>query len=720
MSNQQGDAPAFAPDADPQAHTTAKPAPGIPRTRRTPRQRFARIATRVLLASLGIVFAIWLVLFITHGRFLKHPFERTVGWLTGRTVEVGGDFELYFAPIRIKFVAERLSVSNPAWAGRPALLTADRVDARIAPLSLIFGKRHVYELNLTNGRVDLEWDGPHAHNTWTFGDPKKAGKPLDLPRVDHATIAGTSLRYVDPRMRLLADLNIDTINSADARIGKAVGLQGTGRIRDTPFRLTLRLLTPDATVRQGENKLVARAWAANSVIDVSGTLPSLADIEDVPLQTRAQGRNLAELFGIIDVTLPQTRAYALRATLVKSDTTYTLTGIRGTFGGTDVAGRLKVTNGDRLRLDAVLATRQLDIVDAAPFLGYNPDIVASKGAVAAAAATGAAPARILPDAALPVTAMQRFDAGLKWTVGVVKSRNVPISNIALTLALDRGRLALSPLTFSMARGNVAADIVLNTRQRPSADSYDIRLAPTPMGRLLAGYGVAEAGTSGTIRGRIKLEGRGDTIHDSLASASGRITVIMPQGTFWTRNVQLSELDLGTFAFKLFQGRLKEPVQINCGVIGFTVRGGVAAADPILIDTSKNVILGRGGFSFRNESLDLAIRADAKKISLFSAQSPVGIGGYFAQPSLKVITPQLLERAGAGLGLAVVASPVAGLLAFVDPGDAKAAACGPVLAGATAVHQRTIKGAPRDDVGRGTTSKDEKGPGKRRKKFLGIF
>ena len=38
----------------------------------------------------------------------------------------------------------------------------------------------------------------------------------------------------------------------------------------------------------------------------------------------------------------------------------------------------------------------------------------------------------------------------------------------------------------------------------------------------------------------------------------------------------------------------------------------ASGSPILIDTQKNVILGRGGFSFRNESLDFAVRADAKK------------------------------------------------------------------------------------------------------------
>ncbi|MBA4752964.1 MAG: hypothetical protein H2055_12150, partial [Sphingopyxis sp.] len=67
-----------------------------------------------------------------------------------------------------------------------------------------------------------------------------------------------------------------------------------------------------------------------------------------------------------------------------------------------------------------------------------------------------------------------------------------------------------------------------------------------------------------------------------------------------------------------------------------------------------------------------------------------------------------------------------IIPFVDPGDAKSAQCGPVLAGARASAQRTTKGEVRDDVGKGTTAKSEDGKQSRdgkkeqRKKFLGIF
>ncbi len=689
------------------------------------KRRKRRILRNILIGIVAVIAAIWLVLYITKGRFLKHPFERIVGSMTHRTVTVGGDFQLYFAPFRIKFYAERFTLSNPDWASRPNLFQADKLDTRIAPLSLIFGKRRLYWLDLVNGAVDLEWNAAHTANSWTFSD-KKGGEPLEFPRIDVATVTGTSVRYLDPRMRVLANLDVADIRSVDATIGRAVGLKGTGRLRETPFTVTAQLLSPDATANRGQNKLVARMRAAGNVIDVAGTLPSIADVENVPLAVTARGANLSTLLGVIDVAIPNTRTYRLRGQLVKQGEEYHFTRITGVAGKTDLAGTLTITNGERIHLDSVLATKSLDIVDAAPFIGYNPDIVESRGAVAAAAATGAGAQRLLPDGNFPVETMQIFDADLKWTIGVVRSKNIPISNVDLTLDLERGRLALSPLTFAMARGNVASDAVFDTRSRPSAVSYDIRLAPTPMGRLLKGYGLAEAGTTGTIKGRIKLDGRGDSIHDSLASSRGRIAFVMPSGALSVRNVQLAELDIGTFAQRMFQGKLDEPVQVNCGLIGFTVRGGVAAADPILIDTKKNVIVGRGGFSFRNEAVDLAFRADSKKFSLFAGQSPVGFGGVFAAPKMSVVSKDLLARVGTGLGLALVATPVAGVLAFVDVGDAKATACGPVLAGATAKAQRTTEGETRDDVGRGTTAKGEDGKASeaekkgQKKKFLGIF
>jgi hypothetical protein len=483
-------------------------------------------------------------------------------------------------------------------------------------------------------------------------------------------------------------------------------------------------MSPNETVTGGKNKFRMHAEGSRTVLDVSGTLPGATRIEGVPLDFRVHGYNLANLFEFIGVAVPDTRAYQLRSVLTKNDGVWHFNRLRGRFGNSDLAGKLTVAMRDRLKLDAILATQSLDMVDAGPFVGYNPERLEATGGKVVEREGGTP--RLLPDAPLKVDAIRRFDADVHWTVRRVSGEKWPISNIDLTLDLERSMLRLSPLTFDLDRGHVASDVSINARREPVFTDLDLRLSPTPMGRLLKGFGVEEAGTTGTLKARASLAGPGDSIRKWLGNANGRMAVIMPQGSLWARNVQLSELDIGTFIWKMWQKKLKEPVEINCGLIAFTVRDGIAAADPILIDTKKNVILGRGGFSFKNEALDLRIRADGKRFSLFSGQSPVGVGGYFAQPKLDVISPQLIARGGVGVGLGAVVSPLASVLAFVDIGDAKSAACGPVLAGATAAAQRTKGGEPRDDVGKGTTAKSESGQRstqakqKQRKKFLGIF
>ena len=677
-----------------------------------------------LATLLGLIVLAWTILFVTKGRFLKHSFERIVAAQTHRQVHVAGDFQLYFAPLNVKFVAEGLTISNPDWAGHGNFFEARRIDSRISTWSLITGNHRVNWLGLQDGHVDLQWDKAGKRNTWTFSEEK--GEPLDLPIIRRAIVQGTMIRYVDPRMQIAAGIRVHTVEARDTQFASTIGFDGRGTARGTPFVMSGALLTPNATVAGGKNQLRLHAEAVRTQMDVTGTLPGATEIEGADLHMALRGQNLADIFLLAGIAVPDTRTYRLTSALTKQGDEWRFTGLKGRFGDSDLAGKMTVKlRQPRLLLTADLATRTLDIVDAGPFIGYNPNTLAAKGGAGTVTRVAGSP-RILPDAKLRIEALRNFDAKVHWTVRDVRAESFPVSNIELGLDLDDSLLKLSPLNFSMARGTVASDITINARRQPVVTDYDIRLSPTPMGTLLAGFGVEESGTSGTVKARVKMTGLGDSVRESLAHSNGRIAIILPRGQFWTRNVQLSELDIGVFIQKMFEKKLKEPVQINCGLIGFTVKNGIAAADPILIDTAKNVILGRGGFSFRNETIDLAVRADGKKFSLFSGQSPVGLGGYFAQPRLRVISPELVGRAGAGLGLGVLASPFAAIIAFVDVGDAKAADCGPVLAGAHAWSQRDTKGRPRDDVGKGTTAKSENGKRskderrKQRKKFLGIF
>src|SRR3546814_6832010 len=99
------------------------------------RPRPLRIAVRTVAIILLILFAIWLILFVTKGRFLKGPFERFATAQLERQVDVGGDFKLYFAPFNVKFYAEEIRIANPAWAGAKKFFTAKKVDRKSTRLN---------------------------------------------------------------------------------------------------------------------------------------------------------------------------------------------------------------------------------------------------------------------------------------------------------------------------------------------------------------------------------------------------------------------------------------------------------------------------------------------------------------------------------------------------------------------------------------------------------
>lgn len=681
--------------------------PARPR-RRDPANWTLAAGFAVVATIIGLIVLAWFVLYVTKGRFLKPTFEAVASRMTERQVKVAGDFQFYFDIIDARFLADGLTISNPSWTTRPNFFEARHIATRIKTIPLIFGgERRAEWLVLDGGKVDAEWD-THKRNSWTFGDPDKKGEPFRWPTIGRADVTNSEVRYIDPQLQLRTDVKVGDFAAGGTRIAGKVPFTGTGTLRAKPFTMVGALLSPNSTVTFGRTNFEMHARSGPTYLDLNGTLPAATQLEGSDLNLKVRGPNVRLLFDFLGVAAPDTRNYLFTSKLTKAGGEWRFTRINGRYGASDLHGRMTISfPKDRLFLDATFDSNLVDIIDVGPFIGYAPEALATKGVQAAVAQTGGTP-RILPDAPLRLESIRAFDAHILYKVKNFRNPKFPISNVNLTFDLDKSLMKLSPFNFDVAGGHLASDISIDARVPAVVTDYDIRLSPTPMSKLLAGFGVQQAGTTGTVKARVQMKGTGDTLRDSLATSNGRIAIILPKGTFWTQYIQLSEFDLGVFVQKLLQDKLKKPVEINCGLLGFTVRDGVAAADPILIDTDKNVMTAKGGFSFKDESLDMSFRADAKKFSLFSGQSPVGIKGYFAEPGINVISPQLIARGGAAAALGLVASPLAAVLAFVDVGDAKSAACGPVLAGAQASAMRTKSGKQRKDIGKVSENRKQAG------------
>jgi uncharacterized protein involved in outer membrane biogenesis len=124
---------------------------------------------------------------------------------------------------------------------------------------------------------------------------------------------------------------------------------------------------------------------------------------------------------------------------------------------------------------------------------------------------------------------------------------------------------------------------------------------------------------------------------------------------------------------------QQKADIRCAVADFSSRDGVLAAQNIVVDTETVRITGKGSINLRTETLDLSVNGQPKKVRLVTLKSPVIIHGALRKPSVSLETAHVAKQTAAAVAIGALATPLAALLAFVDPGLAKDADCGALLA-----------------------------------------
>ena len=207
-------------------------------------------------------------------------------------------------------------------------------------LPLVFsGKRRMPYLFLDGANFGLERDG-RGRNTWTL-DPNDP-KPLTIPEVARAEIAGTRLTYRDQPNALVLRLAVDPVRAAGNRVENAVRLSGDGSARGVPIKLSGRIDNPNAALASQATRAALTLVAAESTIDVAGTLPGPTVIEGAELKVHARGKNIAGPFTLLGTTVPPTRRYDLRSNLTKDGADWKFTRLTGTFGDSDLAGQMTV------------------------------------------------------------------------------------------------------------------------------------------------------------------------------------------------------------------------------------------------------------------------------------------------------------------------------------------------------------------------------------------
>ena len=137
----------------------------------------------------------------------------------------------------------------------------------------------------------------------------------------------------------------------------------------------------------------------------------------------------------------------------------------------------------------------------------------------------------------------------------------------------------------------------------------------------------------------------------------------------------------------------EKVPIRCGVAQFKIDQGLMNAENITFDTQDVLIKGFGNINLGPEELHLEIRGEPKKIRLTRLRTPIEIRGHLADPSFGLNVASTAKQGAVAAALGALVTPVAAIIAFVDPGLAKDQNCSAMIAEADSKGPK----APESDI-----------------------
>ncbi len=629
------------------------------------------------------------VLFLTFADWnaLRGPISRMASAATGREIVIRGDLDVdpwsWTPDIRVA----GLEIGNPArYRDRGRFARVAEAEASVRWLPLLTGRFDFTRLDLRGAEIELYRDAAGVSN-WAPSQTAR-GRAFDLPAIREFTLTDGRVHLVDDKRHLDLDAAFTTQESADPRNPGRFALSGEGQINRRPFTLVLTGAPLLNVRRDRPYPFVADVRAGATRIQARGAITRPFNFGRWSADLQGSGPDLADLYQLTGLALPNTPPYRLSGRLVRDGQRYGMPNVAGRIGDSDITGRFTASrqrNG-RLFLDGDFTTRSLDFDDLMAVLGGAPDTGETVSPEQRQmAANLESQGRLLPDAQLDISRVRNMDARVSYRAAHVRTERLPLRGLAAVINLDQGLLRLEPLTLELSPGRIAGAVSINARQNTPRVDIDVRLTNARMERIFALRG--NPALSGALIGRAHLTGVGASVRDAAATSQGDVVLITPSGEVREALAELTGVNV-VRGLGLLLSHDQSKIDIRCGVASFRVDNGIARARSIVMDTETMLIHGEGSVSLRNETLDLRLQGEPKETRLIRVEAPITLEGRLRSPDVGIEAGPIAGQGGLAAALGSLISPLAAVLPFVDFGLADDANCRQLLTGRAA--------PPRDD------------------------
>ncbi len=632
--------------------------------------------------SIIVVLLVAIVLFLANPNWdwARPTVASIIAGRTHRPVKITGHLTVHLYKWTPDATLGGLQIGEPAKgiAGAPAqdMADIDGITVQAEMMPLFVGRIVLPRLQIDRPTVILFQDKA-GHANWDFSNGADAGKPVKLPPIKNFIINDGHLTVTSLQRRLKFTGTVYAHERADSG-GQAFAMTGNGSLNDKVFQMNASggpLLNVRTDVPYPFDMKVS---AGDTLVTAKGRVLHPFNLGEVSGAMSLSGNNLADLYYLTGLTFPDTPRYSISAQVGRDNMVYTIDGINGRIGGSDVEGTMKVDTSDHGRPDLTgdLRSRLLDFKDMGTMFGATAANAPHKPQLTATPTAPQAANRLLPDVPLDVERVRGMDAKVRYQALSVKaSPTMPLRQVSLGITLDHGLLTLDPIDLSFPQGRLQGNARIDARNSVQKDAVDLRLTGLAVQNFTPKFQGATP-LEGIIDARAKLNGTGNSMHKAAASSDGEFTVVMPGGTIRQSLAELMGIDATKGLFMLLS---KDPHQtdVRCAIADFRVQNGVMQAQNIVFDTGVVLVNGSGTVNLNDESLKLTFKGKAKQFRLIKLNAPIIIGGHLSSPTFGINAGPAIAQGGLGALLSTVSAPLLAL-PFVTGGGTPNANCAALM------------------------------------------
>ena len=549
--------------------------------------------------------------------YLHGPLVRILAADAQREIRVEGALRLHLFSRNPRLVAERVTIGNPPWTPPGVAVLADKISVvfETPRLGRFF---EIASLDIVGATLHMFRDVP-GHANWQLKNPDKAVSP-GLPIIHSLSVVDAHLFIEDAQKHRLFDGTLTAQDSNGPHGAQPLRIEAKGQLNGRPVNFEL-LGDPLRTASRSEPYgFTLTERSSGSHIAAKGALKEF-DLLNLDASFEASGADLRDIYYLLGVKLIDTGAYHLSGKFSRRGNTASYSDLAVTFGQSDIRGSVSIALNKGLpSIDADLISQSLRVADlGARAAGREPEPESAQPMLLSNAAPNAGALR-------PMTAMLRYRAR-RLAVG-----RFTLTTVAAKVTVDRGLLAVTPLSADVLDGKLTAQLEIDARKEIPAVDLDVKITGLQLGQY-ARKSTGPPAIEGPLDVRAKLTGRGKSMHEAAASAEGTVTATLPSGTVRDSFAELTGIDLRGLGLLLTKNTKEVP--IRCGVASFQAHDGTLTASNLLLDTEPVLIAGEGVAHLGTETLDFVLRGYPKSVRFFQLRSPILIGGTLKHPSVGI-------------------------------------------------------------------------------------